>query len=265
MGKIFKFISYPIIFLTILSCGISIFNNEIYQDGVWVNAQWLGQDIVSLLIATPLLLMATIFIQKDQRWLMILGGAYFYFVYVYAFFVFGAELTFLYLFHVPIFSLSLFGLFFSFREIFKPERSFYQKKDFIKYLIIAYLLINALVLSFLWFADIFGHLIDPNYRSDTPDGSAPLIIYSLDLAIVIPLMIFSVIGYWKGHNFGNKLIGIMLTKTSTIGFMLMGMSLSMYLQNLNPDISLTMLWCFIGLVGLVLSILFFKRIETFNI
>jgi len=32
-----------------------------------------------------------------------------------------------------------------------------------------------------------GHLTNPNHRSETPTGAAPLIIYSLDLGIIISL------------------------------------------------------------------------------
>jgi hypothetical protein len=50
--------NYTIVVLTAVSCIISISNNGIYQDGEWANAQWLGQDIVSLFIALPLLIIS---------------------------------------------------------------------------------------------------------------------------------------------------------------------------------------------------------------
>ena len=102
-------LTYLISGLTLVSCLISISNNGIYKDGVWANAQWFGQDVVTLLVATPLLLLTQFQgIRRDLwKWNLVLGGILFYFVYTYAFYMFAAKLTFLYLFHLPIFGLSL--------------------------------------------------------------------------------------------------------------------------------------------------------------
>jgi hypothetical protein len=53
-------ITYLIAGLTSVSCILSISHNNIYQDGEWANAQWLGQDIVTILIALPFLLISFI-------------------------------------------------------------------------------------------------------------------------------------------------------------------------------------------------------------
>lgn len=56
--RIFVTLIYLMAGFTLISCAISIFNNDIYQDGDWANAQWLGQDIVTLILALPLLLVS---------------------------------------------------------------------------------------------------------------------------------------------------------------------------------------------------------------
>lgn len=74
---------YLILILVIISAVISISNNSIYQDGAWANAQWLGQDIVSLCLAVPLLWWAhrQAVLRQQWRWGMVLAGLLFYFVY----------------------------------------------------------------------------------------------------------------------------------------------------------------------------------------
>ncbi len=188
--QVLKTFGYLIIGLVFISCSLSIFNNDIYQDGAWANAQWLGQDVVSLFLAVPFLWIAQ---------------------------------------------------YFALSQIF-------------------FLLISIL-LTCLWLSDIFHHLIDPDYLSSTPDGEAPLIIYSLDLAIVIPLMLTSIYGLWKGWQLDLKTTGIMLIKASTLGFALMAMSLSMMINKLSLDIELIILWCIIGLIGALLSILYFRNVQ----
>jgi hypothetical protein len=263
-NKTIRWINFLISGLTFTSCIISLTNNDIYQDGDWANAQWLGQDIVTLLIALPLLLLSTIqgFKSKNKKFFLVNIGLLLYFAYTYSFYMFAAKLSVLYLFQMPIFGLSVVGFVLSLIKIFSHKSNFYLPSKGLRITIISYLSLIALMLSFIWLADIFAHLSDPTHTSDTPNGEAPLIIYSLDLGLIIPLMLLSVFKLYKQSNSGFILIGVILTKTSTLGFALMAMSLSMYLQDLNPDYFLIILWSVIGLIGTILSIFYFKNLES---
>jgi hypothetical protein len=250
--------------LAVISCGISIFNNDIYQDGAWANAQWLGQDVVTLLVATPLLLIARHFgFQKQNwKWYLVGSGVLFYFIYTYAFFAFVAELTFLYLFHLPIFGLAVISFVLSLLDVFGWTISVKNKQRLLKRIIIGYLLVISAMLIFIWMSDIISHLTIEGYRSDTPDGEAPLIIYSLDLGIVIPLMILSAVAYWRKKQYGYLLTGIMLTKTSLLGFALMAMAISMYVKKLDPEVFLMILWFVIGIIGGLLTFLYLRQLTV---
>ena len=254
---------FLILVLVLISGLISITNNSIYQDGEWINAQWLGQDIVSVFLAVPLLFISYIqsYRVKKWWWTMVYTGVLFYFVYTYAFYLFAAELTFLYLFHLPIFGLAAICLFWGFYDLFSNRDVMISKNIWTKRTIVAYLLLISAMLIFLWMSDIFQHLTNPEHQSSTPDGSAPLIIYSLDLAIAIPLMIIAAAGYAMNRQFGYKLTGVMLTKSTTLGFALMAMSLSMYIQKLNPEVFLIVLWCILGIIGGILTVWFLKQVK----
>jgi hypothetical protein len=258
-----KWTNFLISGLTLGSCLISITNNDIYEDGEWANAQWLGQDIVTLIIALPLLLISIIqgFKSENKKWFILNIGILLYFSYTYSFYVFAAKLTFLYLFHIPIYGLSVIGLVLSCIHIFSQKSSFYLPQKGLRITIISYLSVIALMISFIWLSDIFSHLTNPEHKSDTPYGEAPLIIYSLDLAIIIPLMLISAVLLYKRTNWGHIISGIILTKTSTLGFALMAMALSMYIQDLNTDSFLILLWCVIGLIGTIITTVYLKNLR----
>jgi hypothetical protein len=258
-----KWTNFLISGLTLVSCLISITNNAIYQDGEWANAQWLGQDLVTLFIALPLLLVSNIkgFTSKNKKWFILNIGILLYFAYTYSFYVFAAKLTFLYLFHIPIYGLSVIGIALSCINIFSLKSSFYLPQKGLRITIISYLSVIALMISFIWLSDIFSHLTNPEHTSDTLNGEAPLIIYSLDLAIIIPLMLISAVLLYKQTNWGYVISGIILTKTSTLGFALMAMALSMYVQDLNPDYFLILLWCVIGLIGTIITTVYLKNLR----
>lgn len=256
------FINFTIVILAAISCAISISNNSIYQDGEWANAQWLGQDIVTLCLAVPLLLLSVIkgVRQQNKKWLILNSGLLLYFAYTYCFYAFVAQLTFLYLFQFPIFGLSVIGFVMGCIHLFQSSWNMHLASKGVRFSIIVYLSLVALMLSVIWLSDIFAHLSDPEHRSATPNGEAPLIIYSLDLGIIIPLMLASAILLYKKSNYGFLLCGIILTKTSTLGFAHMAMSVSLYLQHITTDHFLIMLWCIIGVIGTFLTLLYLKNL-----
>jgi hypothetical protein len=172
-----------------------------------------------------------------------------------------AKLTYLYFFQVSIFGLSLIGFVISCIGIFNQKWSYGLPQKNLRMVIIIYLSLIALMLSFIWLNDIFAHITDPTHKSNTPNGEAPLIIYSLDLAVIIPLMVASAILLYQKSNWGYILCGIILTKTSTLGFALMAMALSMCIQGLNPDYFLIILWCIIGLIGTILTLSFLTKLK----
>jgi len=263
MNKGIKMIVFLILILVVVSCGISITNNAIYKDGEWANAQWLGQDIVTLFIVAPMLFIAYYQAIRKQRWKwnMVLTGILFYFVYTYTFFAIVAKLTFLYLFHLPIFGLSLIGLFITLSNLMHTGHTIKINNTALKFGVTGFLMTVAFMLSFLWLSEIISHLTIPNYKSDTPNGEPALIVYSLDLALVVPLMVIAVVGYWKNKQYGTILIGVMLTKSATIGFALMAMSVSMYIQEISLDSFLIFLWFFIGILGVLLTVIFLRKIS----
>jgi hypothetical protein len=86
-----------------------------------------------------------------------------YFAYAYAFFVFAAKLTFLYMFHLPIFGLASIGLGVSLLWLFGVSQNFTIQSRSILLVAAGYLLLISLMLTFLWASDIISHLLYPEY------------------------------------------------------------------------------------------------------
>ncbi|XLS30672.1 hypothetical protein ACJD0Z_07550 [Flavobacteriaceae bacterium M23B6Z8] len=258
------------ILLLLLSCFIvistiiAILFNDIYIDGAWINAQWMGQDVVTLFIAVPILLISRYkaLTKNCYRWDLVLTGTLFYLVYTYSFYTLVAGLTFLYLFHLVIFSLALFLLLVSVYRLTQKERVWNLSGWMTYNAVVVFFAFMSIVLSILWISDIISHLTISDFKSGTPDGKPPMIIYTLDLAIIIPLMIIAVMGNLKKHAYGIILSGVMLTMATIMGFSLSGMALSLYLHQLNTDTYLCILWLILALMGGIITILFMKNIKV---
>jgi hypothetical protein len=254
--------TYIIIVLTFLSTLVGITNNDIYLDGQWINAQWLGQDLVTLVVVLPLLWWSfkKMLRHDEVKWMLVYAGIMFYFVYTYAFFVFEAHLTVLYFFHLPIFSFSIFSFLISLKYIFDSHDSLVGVNDKLRGSIAGYLLLISGMIALIWLSQIFSFLFDPTYELDFPNDEVPMIIYSLDLAIVIPLMLMSSALLYTKKRIGYLLTGIMLVKTSLLGLALLGMSISLWIQDLSTDYFLLCIWAGVVIFGGSFSIKFIKSI-----
>src|SRR6185436_20981908 len=85
----------------------------LYRDNLWVTSAWRGNDLVTLAVAVPLLLGASIAARGSRRALLVQLGMLAYLVYGYAFYLFGAAFNRFFLVYVAIFSLSTVALLFA--------------------------------------------------------------------------------------------------------------------------------------------------------
>lgn len=256
-------LSLVLALLVFAACLAGIVDNNLYRDGEWFRAQYFGQDMVTLLVVLPMLLISARHgLEKNiTAWKLIFIASLLYLVYVYAIFVFAAAFSPLYFLHLPIFSLSLFMLislmgcfFISRRKILLPGKN-------LRLFSALYLLILAGMLSWLWLSDLLNHAFLTGHQSATPDGKPLLIIYSLDLGVMIPLMLIGVIGLFRNETRGIAWAGIMLTKSFLLGFALLGMSVSMLVLGQESDPFLMGLWSVMSLIGVVLTALYMNRME----
>ncbi len=244
---------------------LGITNNDRYLDGTWTNAQWFGQDWVTLIVVIPLLLISTwkVILKRSLVWELVLVGVLFYLVYTYTFFVFEANFTPLYLLHFPIFSVAFLCLFVVFHHILNTRNDYAYPHKLSLSTIIAYFLLLSILLSWLWLQDLIKHITVEDYFSETPDGEPPLIIYTLDLGIVVPMMVIAAVLLCKNHSLGLIMTGVMLVMTSLMSLSLTGMAISTHMQELDSNIMLIVFRGLIAVAGLCLSIVYMNRLEVY--
>jgi hypothetical protein len=95
----------------VLASGAGLFAPALYRDNALVVASWSGNDLVTLFVATPLLIVAMLGAQGGSRraylmWMGLLA----YTLYNYAFYLFGAAFNSLFLVYVALLTLSAFAL-----------------------------------------------------------------------------------------------------------------------------------------------------------
>jgi len=193
-----------------VAAAAGLFVPGFYPDYPWAAEALRGGDLVTLTVATPLLVAALVAANRgSERALLVLGGALGYAVYNYAYVVFGAEFNDLFLVHVAILSLAIWALIsllpgldvdrlaarFGPRTPARPVAGLFA--------------IVAAVLAGMWTYFSLRQAI----TGDLPGGAAPPaalhLVYATDLTFfVVPLAVSAVL-LWRRTPWGYLLGTVM--------------------------------------------------------
>lgn len=265
-------LSLAVVGLSTVAAGLGLGKDELYRDGDWANAQWYGQDFVTLFLVVPVT-GAVAVASESGDWPqgdIVLAGLLTYFIYTYTFYAFVAKFNRCYLLHVAILSLSVLALILQLNALREAELDISRKPASESHagsphatIVVSgvYLMVISGMLCLLWLTDVAGHYMSAEYRSDTPTGEPPTLIYTLDLGFVLPLCFYGAIQVMRDEFEGYVIAGMMLVKQSTLGFALMAMVLSMYRYKFATPLSLAALWFVLGVTGTILSVLYFSSID----
>lgn len=194
-------------------------------DTVSVAAQAIAQDVVTLVVGIPLLVLAVVLYGRGSlRGNLLLSGTLGYFLYTYASYSFLAAYNSLFLLYVALFSLSLSAFVLSLMSIdvrSLPSR-FSEKlpRTFIAILLFA-------IAAFLLLAWL-GRIVPSLLTDAVPFGLesySTLVIQVLDLGLVVPLALLSGILLLMGRPWGYLLTGVALVKGFTMGLSVTAMAL----------------------------------------
>ncbi|MBN1223917.1 MAG: hypothetical protein JXB23_11775 [Candidatus Aminicenantes bacterium] len=227
---------------------------RVYRDSDWAASQLKGQDLVTILVAFVLVVLLFFDAAKTE---LILAGLFGYLAYTYVTYVFGPELNPMFLIYIALMSLSVFALVLVFRQIGRLEVSPVSGRIFVVSSI--YLIVVAVMLSILWLADIMGNLKGKPFLPN-PTGEPLVTVYALDLGFVIPAMLYGAINVLRKKFWGYIVAGVMLVKSTTLGFALMAMAVTLSIRGHGLDLFLAVFWSVLGLVGLVLSLFFLRAL-----
>ena len=221
--------------LTVIITGLAavaalggIFLENLYRDNAFFKTAWLGNDIVTLAVVIPLLILSLIFSQSGSQrahlvWMGLLG----YMFYNYAFYLFGAAFNAFFLLYVALFSLSGYALVLGLAALDVRSLSKQFQPEMPRKWLSVYLLFISLPLGIFEITQCLGFI----FTGKLPP--VPSLIFALDLAIVVPNTALAAILLWKQHPWGYVLGAIMLVKAFTYGLVLIVSTTLIALSDLN--------------------------------
>jgi hypothetical protein len=189
-----------------------------YRDNAFVALLWRGNDLVTLVVAVPLLVGALIFARRksSKRALLVWLGMLAYTLYNYAFYLFAAAFNQFFLLYVAIFTLSIYSLIFVLVKIDAEQiREMFHQHTPIK-LISSYMLLIAAGLSLLWIGSSLRFVATGEVPQDILKTGHPTgIVYALDLSLLVPVLALGGIWLWRRKAWGYILAAMSLIKGAT--------------------------------------------------
>ncbi|HEX7458435.1 MAG TPA: hypothetical protein VF301_08375 [Ginsengibacter sp.] len=226
---------------------IGICKSYLYNDNDFVRTAWLANDWITLIIVIPAFLIAMFFLKRQGMkaelvWLGLLN----YFLYNYAFYLFGAVFNSMFLLYVLICFLSFFSMlgFFSILQI--SNISFDAKTT--KW-ITFFLLLLSVMLCLIEIPPCIQFISDSKIPElNLKTGLHTNVVYALDLTFIVPCMVIASVLNLKKNIWGGVISVIMLVKASTYGLVLIsGTILLMQKGQTDP---LLPVWIFIAAGGI---------------
>lgn len=236
----------------------------LYRDNLLVTSGWLGNDLVTLVLAVPLMAAALLFAKRgSMRAQLVWLGMLAYVLYNYAFYLFAAAFNAFFLVYTVLFTLSIFALIFSLKTIdgkaiagrFRPRT---PVKWVAGYMLLVVLLLGgfhiALSLSYLFTGQVPEIIVAVEHPTN--------IISALDLSMVVPPGMLGAIWLWRSQPWGYVLGVIWNVKGAVYMVALSAATLSAYRAGATDDLTQLVLWGFICVGSLISSILLLGNIKS---
>jgi hypothetical protein len=181
------------------------FQAAVYRDKSWL-AMAFGNDLVTLVVAVPVLVGALIFSARGSvRGRMVWLGALYYMLYNYAFYVFGLPVTKLYLPLITVFTLSAFALALAMGnlDVETISRKFSSRTPARS--IAAYMFIWAAMVGGLWISQWLKFVFTGKVPEVNGDPNAYRVIATVDLSFMVSLLIPAACWLWRRRPWGFTL------------------------------------------------------------
>ena len=250
---------------------IESFRNETIQingkglykdDSIAVASQGIAQDIVTLAIGIPLLLVSLYLTNKRSlKGKLLLTGTLGYFLYTYISYVFLWMYNPMFIVYVILMSASFFAFTISMMSFdLKRLSSAFNEKLPVKFLG-GFQIILALALSLMWMSKIIPTITN----GITPIGLehyTTLVIQGLDLGFIVPIAFLSGILLLKRKPLGYLLTSVIIMKGFTMGAAISAMIVAQYLAGVSMSIVEIIMFPLFSLVIFFCMYLLLKNINN---
>ena len=215
----------PITALLTIAAGGGLFIEGLYRDTPSFVAQAVAQDLVTLVVGLPALVISAILATRgSKRAFLIWLGVLVYLIYTYAVAAFSVQFNSMFVVYVALLGCSLYSLIggIATADLKGIKASFTEKIP--TKAISNYLVIIAVLFYFLWLSEIIPALLTGEIPQTVKDTVTPAnAIHVLDMAWILPAMVLTAIWLRRKQEIGYTSAGALLTYVSLMILAIMSM------------------------------------------
>jgi hypothetical protein len=261
-GVLYQGEGAPFEFTTLRGETITIYGQGLYRyEPVLAAAQVIPQDIVTLVVGIPMLLVALkLYRQGGMRGQLLLAGTLAYFLYTYTSMAFGAAFNFMFLVYVALFSLSLFAFIIAVLTVDMRALPSYFTERLPRRGIAIFMFAGAAFLLLAW----LGRIVPALFTGTPPFGlesNTTLYIQVLDLGLIVPVMVMAGILLPRGQSLGYLLAAVGLIKFVTMGIALIAMIIGQWLAGVPMTVAEVVIFPLLAFVAIAMTYLLLRDLQ----
>jgi hypothetical protein len=200
--------------LASLAAAIGLLRPAIYRDNEFVRAAWMGSDLITLLVAVPLLIAATMVARRGSAIALLTSiGVLDYLVYCYAYYLFGAAFNPLFLAYALIVAWSSVSLVFALLNLDTAALMRDAGARSSDRWIAGYMFFVAGGLTTVYSAQSIAFMTDAQLPPIITLTEHPTsVVFALDLTLLVPPLIIAAAWLWNHRPWGRVLGAVLNVK-----------------------------------------------------
>jgi hypothetical protein len=209
-----------------IAAGVGLFIEDLYRDPPSLVAQAIGQDVVTLVVAVPALVISAILASRGSErgrlvWLGVLG----YVVYTYATYAFGIRFNPLFLVYLALLGCSLYALIGGLATTdFEALKARFTQRTPVK-VVSVFLAVVAVLFYLVWLSEALPAVLAGGVpQSVVADGAPTNVIHVVDMALLLPGMLLAALWLWRKRAIGYVLAGALLTLLALLKLAIVAMA-----------------------------------------
>jgi hypothetical protein len=229
--SIWLWLSVPIALLVAIAAGVGFLAEDLYRDTPYFAAQAVGQDLVTLIVALPVLVASAILAGRGSgRAHLVWLGVLVYLVYSYVIYALSVQFNSLFLVYVALLGCSLYALIGGLATTdFAGVKARFSRRTPARAVSI-FLALLAVLFYLMWLSEAIPAVLTGEVPQSVTDNATPTnAVHVLDMAWILPATILTAIWLWRGRALGYTLAGILLSFLSLLALAIMSMIVFMVL------------------------------------
>ena len=248
--------------LALASIAGAFFPDTYMRDSPSLGAQGVGQDLVDLFLAVPLLLISFFYLSRGSRVAtLIYGGTVGYIMYSFIIYCFGVNFNQFFLLYCLTLSLSLYTFILLISDLRQMNVESWFEGAPVR-LVSVYLMVVAAVFYILWLKSIVPAIMQNEVPRDVSDYDLLVNpVHVIDLVFALPALIIGALLIRRKQGLGYIIASISLVFMVLLTLALAAMVIMLVLRDISEDFTVAIVFAVLALCSSLFAVLLFRHMK----